>query len=124
MSGKETSILLVDDDPDVCRIFELVMRHHQIPYWIANDGENALVYLRENAPSIVVMDIFLPDMDGYQALDHLRQSALNPGCKVVATTAYYTRDTEQEIAKHGFDGYIPKPFNPNSLITYLERFLN
>lgn len=124
MSHNILSVLLVDDDPDVRSVFELVMSHHQIPFNVIGDAETALSFLETHDPTIVVMDIFLPGMDGYQALQSLRRNARNPGCKVVATTAYYTADTEQDVQARGFDGYIPKPFDPEKLVSYLESVVN
>jgi CheY-like chemotaxis protein len=120
----QMSILLVDDDPHACEVMQLVMRHHKLPLTILGDAESALDYLKSNTPDIVIMDIFLPGIDGYQALRRIRQTSLVPDCRFVATTAYYTNDTEQEITKRGFDGYIPKPFDSSQLITYLESIVD
>src|SRR3990172_10552661 len=113
------SVLLVDDDPHVCTIFELVMNHHQMPLAVAGDAEEALTYLQTHAPDIVVLDLFLPGVDGYQALDQIRATALEPNCRVVATTAYYTNDTRQEVMRRGFDGFLAKPFEAETLAGYL-----
>lgn len=120
----QMSILLVDDDPHACEVMQLVMRHHQLPLTILGDAESALDYLKSNNPDIVIMDIFLPGIDGYQALRRIRQTSLAPDSRFVATTAYYTNDTEQEIAKRGFDGYIPKPFDSSRLVSYLESIVD
>lgn len=120
MSVSAFSTLLVDDDPHVCEVFKLVMAHHQLPLEILNDAESALSYLAVHHPDVIVMDIFLPGLDGYQALNRIRGASLAPNSKVIATTAYYTNDTEQEIMNRGFDGYIPKPFDSNKLVQYLQ----
>lgn len=114
------SILLVDDDHYAREIFQIVMEHHEIPFTIVSDAEDALVYLRDNNPDVVVMDIFLPGMDGYQAVQEIRKTTRGATCKVVATTAYYTNDTPQEVRTRGFDGFIPKPFTPSGLVSYLQ----
>lgn len=119
-----SSILLVDDDPHVCDVFQLVMKHHQMPLTITNDAESALDYLKSNTPDIIVLDLFLPGLDGYQALNQIRKRSLARGSKIVATTAYYTRDTEQEIFQRGFDGYLAKPIDSNKLLQYLQRVVN
>jgi DNA-binding response OmpR family regulator len=119
MSEGNYSVLLVDDDPHICEIFELVMKHHHMPFMVTTDGETALNYLRTNSPDIVIMDIFLPGIDGFQALKSIRKEAQSPKCRVIATTAYYTNDTQQEVLQRGFDGYIPKPFGPEALMNYL-----
>lgn len=120
MRQDEMSVLLVDDDPHVCAIFELVMKHHKLPLKIMGDAESALSYLMSNTPDVVVMDIFLPGIDGYQALERIRKNALAPGCRIVATTAYHTNDTQQEVVKRGFDGYLEKPFAADTIVPYLQ----
>lgn len=119
--NKTLSVLLVDDDPQARDIFQIVMDFHDLPLTVKTDAESALAYLEKNAHDVVVMDIFLPGLDGYQALQRIRNNALVPDCKVIATTAYYTNDTPQEVANRGFDGYLPKPFSPDKLIPYLQE---
>lgn len=119
MSPDNLRILLVDDDPHVCAIFELVMKHHRLSLEVVGDAESAMTYLAANKPDVVVMDIFLPGMDGYQALDRIRQRSLAPATRIVATTAYHTNDTQQEVIQRGFDGYIEKPFAADKLVPYL-----
>jgi CheY-like chemotaxis protein len=117
------SVLLVDDDPHSQAVFELVMKHYNMPFTVVDDAETALDFLQTNTPDVVVMDIFLPGLDGYQALDRIRRMSRVATCRVIATTAYYTHDTEQEVLRRGFDGYVAKPFDKN-LVHYLERILN
>lgn len=117
------SVLLVDDDPHSRAVFELVMQHFNLPFNVVEDAETALTFLQANKPDIVLMDIFLPGLDGYQALDRIRRTALAPSSRIIATTAYYTNDTEQEVLQRGFDGYFPKPFDIG-LVQYLERIIN
>jgi len=124
VEATDLSVLLVDDDPHVHGIFELVMNHHRLPLAVARNAEEALNYLHTHAPDVVVLDIFLPGLDGYQALNRIRESALNPNCRVVATTAYYTNDTQQEILRRGFDGFLAKPFDTKNLVNYLLAVVN
>ena len=120
MSNHPMSVLLVDDDPDARSVFEIVMQHHNIPFSVFGDAESAIDFLKTNSPDVVIMDIFLPGLDGYQALDRIRRSPFAAHSRIVATTAYYTNDTQQEVIQRGFDGYLPKPFT-ESMITYLQR---
>ncbi len=122
MDSGTLSVLLVDDDPYSQEVFELVMNHHKIPYMVVDDAETALDVLQTNTPDVVVMDIFLPGLDGYQALDRIRRMVPTSSCRVIATTAYYTRDTQQEVLNRGFDGYVKKPFDIN-LVSYLQTLL-
>jgi CheY-like chemotaxis protein len=124
MTDKPISVLLVDDDPDTRNVFQLVMDHYQMQLTVAEDAETALNYLRANTPDVIVMDIFLPGIDGYQALHQIRKYALVPDCRVVATTAYYTADTQKDVLAWGFSGYLPKPLNPSNLVPYLQQIVN
>lgn len=117
-------VLLVDDDPHACNLFQLVMDHHRHPLTVVHDAESAIEYLHQHQPDIVVFDLFLPGIDGYQALKRIRSKGLAQTCRIIATTAYHTQDTVYEVQARGFDGYIPKPFKPNELISYLESVLN
>ena len=116
-----TSVLLVDDDPHSQGVFELLMKHYELPFTIVDDAESALDFLQNNTPDVVLMDIFLPGLDGYQALDRIRKMSRLPHCRIVATTAYYTHDTQEEVIRRGFDGYFAKPFDKN-LVSYLRDF--
>ncbi|MBA3868864.1 MAG: response regulator [Anaerolineae bacterium] len=122
MRQQPLSVLLVDDDLDAQSVFELVMQHYNVPFNIVGDAETALDFLKTNTPDIVVMDIFLPGMDGYQALDRIRRTTTASGSRVIATTAYYTNDTQQEVIRRGFDGYVPKPFD-EGLVGYFQRIM-
>ncbi len=119
MSGNPLSVLLVDDDPYVCDICQLIFQHHQLPLVTASNANTALDYLAENIADIIILDLFLPDMDGYRVLDVICQLPQGHQYKVIATTAYYTNDTVQEIIDRGFDGYLPKPLQADGLIDYL-----
>jgi CheY-like chemotaxis protein len=120
---KPMFVLLVDDDEDTRNVFQLVMSHFNHKVVVMEDAESALEYLRTNAPDVIVMDIFLPNLDGYQALQQIRKTALAPNTRVVATTAYYTSDTHKEVLAWGFAGYLPKPINPTKLVSYLEQIV-
>ncbi len=117
------SVLLVDDDPAMRDMFQMVMKHHQIELTAVQDAETALQYLAGNQPNIIVLDLFLPGLDGYQMLKQMRKKSLAPNARVVAITAYYTTDTEQETLNGGFDGYLPKPINTAQIVPYLESLI-
>ncbi len=122
--NKPFSILLVDDDADTRNIFKMVMEHHRLPLKITANAEEALDYLKTNLPEIIILDIFLPGMDGYQTLNRIRRDALAPHARFVATTAYHTADTQHEVLARGFNGYLPKPLNSSMLVSYLQQLIN
>jgi two-component system, cell cycle response regulator DivK len=122
MSASQFTVLLVDDDQDTQNIFKMVMEHSQLPLDICSDAESALMYLQNHQPDVIVLDIMLPGIDGYQALDQIRGRSLAPECRLIATTMYYTAETPDDVLKRGFDGYLQKPLKPATLVADLQRF--
>jgi CheY-like chemotaxis protein len=98
----------------------MVMEHNGKSFTIARDGEEALNLLADNTPQIIIIDIFLPGLDGYQTFQRIQTSQLAPKALKIATTAYYTEDTEAQTSTWGFDGFLPKPFNPTTLLPFLN----
>jgi CheY-like chemotaxis protein len=110
MSRQPLNVLLVDDDPHSAAIFELLMNHHGFPYHVAETPAIALDYLANHRPDVVLIDLFLPGMDGFQTLTRVREIIGSDTCRLIATTAYYTSETQHKVLEYGFDGYLPKPF--------------
>ncbi len=121
MTNVPLSVLLVDDDRDARNVFQMIIEHHHLQITVVESAEDAYKYLTKSSPDVIVIDIFLPGIDGYQALHHIRKHGLAPTSAVVATTAYYTSDTSREVLAWGFNGYLAKPFNPETLVPYLEQ---
>jgi halimadienyl-diphosphate synthase len=115
--ARPISVLYVDDNPSWRQIFRTYMDYHDLQLEMAEDAESALAYLRRNTPDVVVMDIVLPGMDGYQAFRKIREMSLP--CSVVATTAYCSADTSKQIKDWGFNGYLEKPFDALRVADYL-----
>lgn len=123
MIDMKHTVLLVEDDPNTQSMFQMVMDHYEIDLVIAQDEDTALNAFEEKRPDLVVMDIFLPGTDGYRVMNAMR-SMTGSMPPVVATTAYYTSDTLEEIQHAGFDGYLLKPLDPNEIMPYLEQITN
>jgi CheY-like chemotaxis protein len=116
------SVMLIDDDEDTQKIFRMVMKHHQLELEIFTDAESALERLQEQPePDVMVIDIVLPGIDGYQMLD--RSKALAPKCSMIATTAYHSQTTANEVIDWGFNGFLPKPLQAATLVKDLEKFI-
>jgi CheY-like chemotaxis protein len=123
MIDMKHTVLLVEDDPNTQSMFQMVMDHYDIDLVIAEDEDAALNAFEEKRPDLVVMDIFLPNTDGYRVMNAMRSlTGIMP--PVVATTAYYTSDTLEDIQDAGFDGYLLKPLDPNEIMPYLEQITN
>jgi CheY-like chemotaxis protein len=113
------SVLLVDDDSNTQTFFQDVLDHFDLPLWVANDMQSTLSILAQHSPDVIVLDIFLPDTDGYKLLHLLRTQGIT--CPVVAITGYYTTDTMAEIHRKGFNGCLLKPLDAQELVNYLIK---
>ncbi len=79
--------------------------------------------LEKCKPDVIVIDLYLLGTDGYQILSQIRQSDFDPGCPIVATTAYDSVDTLKRVLLAGFDAYLPKPFGVSDLMPFLGRVI-
>jgi CheY-like chemotaxis protein len=123
MTDKIT-VFLVDDDPNIQSLFQMVLENQDIELIATADQDEALAYLADHTPDIIVIDIFLPATDGYKLLHTIRSLSHLAQCPVVATTAYYTSDTITDIEQSGFDGYLLKPLDPQELVAYLKKVMD
>jgi CheY-like chemotaxis protein len=113
------SALLIDDDEHIQEMFRMVFEHYGHTLHIAADQDSALATLQTVRPTVIVLDIFLRHTDGYRVLQAIREQHPDLHCPIVATTAYYTSDTEADTMNHGFDGYLLKPISPQDIVPYL-----
>ena len=123
MDKRPIAIILIDDDPHVRNLFRMVMDHYKMPLEIFDNSNSALEYLRSHTADVAVIDIVMPEVDGYQVLERIHKANLAPKCRFVATTAYYTNDTQHEILARGFNGYLPKPISTKDLVPYLRAIV-
>ncbi|MBI2876111.1 MAG: PAS domain-containing protein [Candidatus Tectomicrobia bacterium] len=114
-------ILLVDDNQDGARMLALIleMQGHQVH--IVHDGPSALVAAGEYRPDVVLLDIGLPGMDGYEVARRLRQRADLPPMRLVAITGYGQEEDRQQAREAGFDHHLIKPIDPEELLRLLSN---
>ncbi|HLY28110.1 MAG TPA: response regulator [Aggregatilineales bacterium] len=116
-------VILIDDDPDTQSLFQDVMNYLEMQLKVAHDGESARSLLAESSPDAILLDIFLPDTDGYKLLKEIRTMHNLDDCPVVATTGYYTTDSQAAIIQRGFNGVLLKPYDPQQVIKVLKEIV-
>lgn len=117
-------ILVVDDNSSSRELVKFALER-EADYQIeeAANGHDALSRIRRILPDLILMDIQMPEMDGYETL---RQIRAHPSCNrvpVVAITAFAMLDDRQKAFEAGFDGYFAKPINIAALRTQIESLL-
>jgi DNA-binding response OmpR family regulator len=116
------SILLADDDPDVIRILDAGLRgagHHTT---LAFDGVEALASLERDRPEVLILDLMMPKLGGFEFLNRLRDRE-GPRPRVIVLSA---RGREEDVTRAfdlGADDYVTKPFNPQELLARVARLL-
>lgn len=118
------NVLLIEDDPHTRSLFEMVADYYDYSLKIAEDDSSVEAALSAQTPSVIILDIFLPNTNGYKLLGKLRVIEALSACPIVATTAYYTSDTIMDVERQGFDGCLLKPLDPNTIDAYLNQCIS
>jgi PAS domain S-box-containing protein len=113
-------VLVVDDNADAAESLATLLQHagHQVS--IAHDGPTALSIANQERPRVVLLDIGLPGMDGYDVCRELRRTG-HEGALIVALTGYGQEEDRQRSREAGFDGHQVKPGDPNELMKLVLR---
>lgn len=117
------SILVVDDDPFIARLLEIELRAAGYDVRLAHDGEQALEAARERTPELVLADVMMPNMDGFEMTRQLRRDPRTAGCSVILLTARGLSADKLEGFSVGADDYIVKPFDTPELLARIRGVL-
>lgn len=116
-------ILLVDDYPDALEIWGLYLRALGYHVDTADDGLKAVEQAHQLIPDIIVLDLELPGITGFEAAVRLRQSPDTAAIPLIAATGYSHVKQLNQARESGFDSIIVKPCEPAALVAEIERLL-
>ncbi len=117
------SILVVDDEPNIVLSLEFIMQKEGYDVSVARDGEEALQAIKEKTPDLVLLDIMMPAMSGYEVCQRIRANPEWKDIRIVMLTAK-GRDVDQEKGMAmGADDYITKPFATRDLMAKVKMIL-
>lgn len=116
-------ILIVDDEPNIVMSLEYAFKKKGFEVFIARDGSEALEILKSNIPDIVLLDIMMPNIDGYQTLKHIKNTADLEITKVVFLTAKNKASDIEKGIKLGADKYLVKPFSVKKIVSEILELL-
>lgn len=114
-------ILIVDDEPDIHQLIRRFAEHEGHETMEAASGSEAVALCRENDFDIVIMDVMMPDMDGFTACKEIRKNKDIPMLMLSARGAEYDKLTGFEL---GVDDYVVKPFSPKELMARVNVIVN
>jgi CheY-like chemotaxis protein len=115
------TVLVVDDEPFMLRMIQLVLEREGYLCLKATHGAEALEIAARERPDLVVMDAMMPRMDGLTALRHLKQGEATRGIPVIILTANPHKFSRQEAETVGATVFLTKPFSPTQLLAEIRR---
>ncbi|HLV80250.1 MAG TPA: response regulator [Chthonomonadaceae bacterium] len=117
----EKKILAVDDEPSIVRLIQINLEKQGYQVITAYDGKEALEKVASEHPDMVVLDVMMPFMDGFEVLRTLRKEPATRELPVIMLTAKAQDADVYTGYKDGADSYLTKPFNPRELISFVQR---
>jgi len=115
-------VLLVEDDRDTLATLASVLRYMRYDLLTASNGPLALGLAQAHPPDVVLLDIGLPGMDGYQVAQALRQQAKGRNLYIAAITGRCTASDKKRASDAGIDVHVAKPADPSAVVEVLENF--
>jgi len=117
------SILIVDDEISILVPLKFLLEKNQYTVFLAQSGKDAFDSIARNKPDLILLDIMLPDLDGYEIFQMIRQNPLWDDIRVICLTA---KNRDVDVAKGlnlGVDAYITKPFSNADLLAKIRSLL-
>lgn len=112
---KPAKILVVDDEPAIREYLKMVLTEQGYTVLTAPDGREALPLAVQEQPDLILLDIFMPYLDGIETLKRLRERPTTRNLRVIILTAYDTRDRLEDSIVAGADDFLSKPINLTEL---------
>ena len=116
-------ILIVDDEPNIVMSLEYAFKKKDFEVFIARDGTEALEIASLHVPNVILLDIMMPKMDGYETLKQLRKNKELNRTKVIFISAKSKIADVEKGLELGADSYVTKPFSIKKVITDVEQMI-
>ena len=116
-------ILVVEDTEDNRRIMHDLLTNAGFDMLDAKDGESGVAMAMQHRPDLILMDIQLPGMDGYEVTRRIKADPAMRSIPIIAVTSYALSGEEQKARAAGCDEYVPKPYSPRKLLAKIRQYL-
>jgi CheY-like chemotaxis protein len=123
MNAVQKSVLVVEDDPDGQELLARMLFRANIAVELTGTAEDALQLVSALDHAVIIIDLALPAMDGFQLLQKIRSSEAIKHIPCVAVTAFHTPSLKQRVMEVGFDSYFAKPLDDRRLIEKIQELL-
>src|SRR5215207_11190004 len=116
-------VLVIEDEEDSMELVQGILSHYGIQSIGASTGEEALTLLEQETPTLIIVDLALPGIDGWGLLKILKNNRELSQVPRVAITAYHTAELATEAIEQGFDAYFSKPIEATSFVRELQGII-
>ena len=116
-------VLIVDDEPNIVLSLEFLLRQQGYEVRVARDGEEALAAAEDWRPDLIVLDVMLPGLDGFEVCRRLRERPENAAMKILLLTARGREVERVRGLEEGADAYVRKPFSTRQLMITVAELL-
>jgi len=124
MAARGKTVLIVEDNEDNRIVYSTILRHHGFRVCEALDGEEGIEKARRELPDIILMDISIPLIDGWQVTETLKRETATKGIPIIALTAHAMPGDRQRAMAVGCDGYLAKPCEPRAVLAEVNRLID
>lgn len=116
-------VLIVDDEQNIVISVEFLMRREGFDVEVAQDGEEGLARIRSHRPDLVLLDVMMPKLNGFEVCKAVRSDPALAGVRILMLTAKGRAAEIEKGLSLGADGYIPKPFATRELVAKVKELL-
>ena len=116
-------VLLVEDNPHNRKIFSGMLTHSGFEVVEAEDGHQAIAEMARQLPDIVLMDLSIPGVDGWEVTRRFKADARTKNIPIIALTAHAMRGDEERARAAGCDHYLAKPVSPKKVVEEVRKLL-
>ncbi|MEA2452906.1 MAG: hypothetical protein QOG04_1616 [Actinomycetota bacterium] len=124
MAAEEKRILIADDDPVILRLIQVNLELEGYQVLLANNGQEAVDLATAENPDLVILDIMMPRLDGYQACEQLKASDVTKEIPVIFLSAKAQQGDIEKGQSYGVAAYLTKPFDPTELLEVVEQHVS
>jgi len=117
------SIVVADDDPDILSIVAMSLETQGYDVYKAANGREAVDLVRDHHPDLIILDMMMPVMSGYEAIVELKADDSTSGIPIIGLSAKAMATDMERATDVGIDGYITKPFRIAQVLTVVESYL-
>jgi CheY-like chemotaxis protein len=123
MSIGGKTVLLVEDNEDNRIVYSTILQHFGYVVMEALNGEEGIAKARADHPDLILMDISIPVIDGWEATQVLKRDPETRGIPIIALTAHALASDREKAMEVGCDSYLAKPCEPKAVVSEVEKFI-